>query len=120
MSATRRRLLRIDDAFDLTARGLVLAPSLPLGDGVCVDDPDALLRRGDGTERPCSLRVEISHLRRARGSVWERVCVLRGVAREEVAPGDELWCADDVVTRVLGEAHAVVEEPSGAPLVGRP
>jgi len=30
MSASRRRLLRIDDGFDLAARGLVLAPSLPV------------------------------------------------------------------------------------------
>lgn len=111
MSASRRRLLRIDDVFDIAARGLVLAPSLPLGDGVCADDPDAVLRRADGTERPCGLRVEFSHLRRANGRAWERVCVLRGVSREEVAPGDELWCADEVVTRLLGAEPADVELP---------
>ena len=74
MSASRRRLVRIDDVFDITSRGLVVAPSLPRGDGVCVDDPDAVVRRGDGTERPCAVRVELNHLRRAHGSVWARVC----------------------------------------------
>jgi hypothetical protein len=32
------------------------------------------VRRGDGTERPCAVRVELNHLRRAHGSVWARVC----------------------------------------------
>lgn len=111
MSASRRRLLRIDDVFDLAARGLVLAPSLPLGDGVCADDPDAVLRRADGTERACGLRVELTHLRRAHGSAWERVCVLRGIGREEVAPGDVLWCVDEVVTRLMGAAPGDAELP---------
>ena len=106
MSASRRRLVRIDDVFDITSRGLVVAPSLPPGDGVCVDDPDAVVRRGDGTERPCAVRVELNHLRRAHGNDWARVCVLRGVAREEVAPGDEVWCERAMVTRLLGDAPA--------------
>jgi hypothetical protein len=52
------------------------------------------------------VRVELNHLRRAHGNDWARVCVLRGVAREEIAPGDEVWCERAMVTRLLGDAPA--------------
>lgn len=99
---TMRRLLIIEGAFPIAGRGIVVSPALPWDCGTAARDIWAELRRPDGSVSRVELQIVIEHVHgrldtpEDAGRLHRRVCLLRGVAINEVQPGCELWCPDEL------------------------
>lgn len=101
---TMRRLLIIEAAFPIAGRGIVVSPALPWGCGTAFRDIRAELRRPDGSVSRVELLVVIEHANRRFESPEEAqllrrpVCLLQGVSIDEVRPGSEIWCRDELTS----------------------
>ena len=101
-----RMLLRIDsvaNVFAMANRGLVVLPPFAWGSGKLAQDAAAELRRPDGRVLPCEVMLCREHLNRTLQNIddgvpaFDRVCLVKGLAIEDIAAGSEVWCAEWLV-----------------------
>ena len=81
----------VEDVFQITGRGCVIVPGLPIGAEIQVRIGDALvLRRPDGSEVATSIRGMESGVRRENGGI---AILLADVTKADVPIGTEVWLA---------------------------
>lgn len=106
MKPALRMLLRIDslaNVFAIADRGLVVLPPFAWGSGKSVQDKAAELRRPDGRVFPCVVMLCPEHLNHTLQGLddgapsFDRVCLVKGLAIEDIAAGSEVWCAEWLV-----------------------
>lgn len=99
-----RRLLMVEGAFPIAGRGIVVSPALPRACDTAARETRAELRRPDGSALQVELQIVIEHLNgqldtpEAPEERHRLVCLLRGVAIDEVQPGCEIWCSDELAS----------------------
>lgn len=90
MAAAPKLLLVVEDAFDISGRGLIVVPGPTLEDYDGPSEVAVLLKRPDGSTARTTLHytraflIPTPAIRR-----WE--LVLRGAAKSDVPIGTEIW-----------------------------
>ncbi len=90
----KKLLVVVEDSFQVSGRSVVVVPTPSLEDaGVSKRGDVAQVRlvRPDSTEQDVEATFYLAHFNPG-GFRWE--CMLRGMKKEQVPPGTEMWLLD--------------------------
>lgn len=82
-------LSKIEDVFDVTGRGIIIAPGFPIAAYRFSREYDALIKHGGGT-RMCKATFSVPFQSPPPKEV-SYYCHLSGIAKAEIPIGSELW-----------------------------
>lgn len=111
MSGTRTEtveLLKVADAFELSSRGLVLAPDLPVPeDGWQTLECQVQVQRPDGSTLDTPARLELAHFQRRDEAAlpparWRVVVTLAALRKHDVPVGSRVRISASVRDALLG------------------
>jgi hypothetical protein len=95
-----KRLLKVEDTFAITGRGLMIAPLPALHEVRGPGDFEVELRLPDGARRAARLTVVEPFVLPA-SAVQRWSCLFADLGKADVPIGTEVWCGDDVSMRSL-------------------
>ncbi|HEX8210144.1 MAG TPA: hypothetical protein VF584_08145 [Longimicrobium sp.] len=94
----KEKLLTVEESFEVAGRGLIVIPVPIVAAVPGPADLDVELRRPDGSRRDAVLSI-LHAFGQPPTPEPRRVCLFRGLRKEDVPPGTEIWREADNIGR---------------------